>query len=92
MKETKPEKTQQKDSGLSKIQMMKVTKDGTTFEVEAPYCTAEEWSRRTKIPVEEVKKSLYDRRIACYQPVAKGRLYVNVIAETKRLMEMREWN
>lgn len=92
MTTTKPEKKNPKNKEKAEFQLMKVTKDGTTFEVEAPYCTAEEWSRRTKIPVEEVKKSLYDRRIACYQPVAKGRLYVNVIAETKRLMEMREWN
>jgi|TARA_R110000744_G_scaffold266361_1_gene380382 hypothetical protein len=88
MKTTKPESKEQKTTN---IQLMKVSKGGVTYEVEAPYCTPEEWAARTKMTEEEVMNGLYDWKIARHQFSPKGRLFVNVIAETQRLLDSKPW-
>lgn len=89
MKPTKPDNQAQNGK---QIQLMKVCKGGVTVEVEAPYCTAEEWSERTHIPLKVVKEALYNGQLARYQFTPKGRLYVNVVAETERLLASNPWN
>jgi hypothetical protein len=91
MKETKPETKQQKNNERAQVQLMKVSKEGITYEVEAPYCTPEEWAARTKMTEEEVMNGLYDWKIARHQFSPKGRLFVNVIAETQRLLDSKPW-
>lgn len=91
MKATKPEIQKQKTVKNMRMQLMKVSKDGVTYEVEAPYCTPEEWAARTKMTEEEVINGLYDWKIARHQFSPKGRLFVNVIAETQRLLDSKPW-
>ena len=83
MKEIKPDATPQN---------MKIrTKDGVLIEVEAPYCTVEEWARRTKMTEKKVREGLYDGNISRYQPRSRGTLFVNVLAETQKALETPAW-
>ena len=83
MSTTKPDNTPQN---------MKIrTKDGVQIEVEAPYCTAKEWAKRTKMTEKEVKEGLYDGKISRYQPRSRGTLFVNVLAETQKALETPAW-
>jgi len=73
-------------------QNMKIaTKDGVIVELEAPYCSAEEWSERTHIPLKVIKEALYNGKISRYQLTPKGRLFVNVVAETQRVLNTPAW-
>ncbi|WP_417537301.1 hypothetical protein [Marinomonas sp.] len=81
-KETKP------------LTLMKVhSPDGSIVEIAAPYCTPEEWAERTSMDVEVVRLALYNRRMARHQFSPKGDLFVNVIEETRRLLDTKQpWN
>ncbi|MEL0621496.1 hypothetical protein V6238_00175 [Marinomonas arenicola] len=76
------------------LKLMKVhSPDGSIVEISAPYCTPEEWAERTSMDVEVVRLALYNRRIARHQFSPKGDLFVNVIEETRRLLETKQpWN
>ena len=76
------------------IQLMKVhSPDGSIVEVSAPYCTPEEWAERTSMDLDTIMTALYNRKMARHQFSPKGDLFVNVIEETRRLLENKQpWN
>ncbi|KZM43096.1 hypothetical protein OA92_10070 [Marinomonas sp. SBI22] len=83
MKDTKPDVTPQN---------MKIrTKDGVLIEVEAPYCTPKEWANRTKMTEREVREALYDGHISRFQHSPRGKLFVNVLAETQKVLDTPAW-
>jgi hypothetical protein len=94
MKPTKPETKLQKIKESKTIQLMKVHfPDGVVVEVPSPYCTPEEWAERSSMDLETVMTALYNRRMARHQFSPKGDLFVNVIEETRRLLEDKQpWN
>ncbi|WP_191601416.1 hypothetical protein [Marinomonas algicola] len=92
MKPTKPAIKTQKKEETKKIQLMKIHAEGVVVEVSAPYCTPEEWAERTGMDVEVVRLALYNRRMARHQFSPKGDLFVNVIMETRRLLDAKPWN
>jgi hypothetical protein len=94
MKPTKPETKLQKIKESKTIQLMKVHfPDGVVVEVPSPYCTPEEWAERSSMDLETVMTALYNRRMARHQFSPKGDLFVNVIEETRRLLETKQpWN
>jgi hypothetical protein len=94
MAATKPEIKLQKIKESKTIQLMKVHfPDGVVVEVPSPYCTPEEWAERSSMDLETVMTALYNRRMARHQFSPKGDLFVNVIEETRRLLETKQpWN
>lgn len=58
--------------------------DGVKVSVTAPYCTAAEWADRIGLTADDVNSQLRKGGIAKHQQVARGRLYVNVIAEIRK--------
>jgi hypothetical protein len=93
MKDTKPEIKAKKTQERKPIQLMKVHfPDGVVVEVSAPYCTREEWAERTGMDEDVVKLALYNRQMARHKFSPKGDLFVNVIEETRRLVESKPWN
>ncbi|MBJ7556545.1 hypothetical protein [Marinomonas spartinae] len=94
MAATKPEIKDEKTKERKPIQLMKIHfPDGIVVEVPSPYCTPEEWAERSSMDVETVMTALYNRRMARHQFSPKGDLFVNVIEETRRLLEdQKPWN
>jgi len=99
MKATKPEGKAKKHNSVTNNnvvlppEMMKVHfPDGLVVEVSGPYCTPQEWASRTSMTEDEVKQALYDRRMARHQFSPRGDLFVNVIMETRRLLDAKPWN
>jgi len=86
-------KMSKENKGRNPLQLMKVhSPDGSIVEISAPYCTPEEWSERTGMDVEVVKLALYNRRMARHQFSPRGDLFVNVVMETRRLLDAKPWN
>ncbi len=103
MKATKPENDTKRrksvndneltDAKSMNTQPMKIHfPDGLVVEVSGPYCTPQEWASRTSMTEDEVKQALYDRRMARHQFSPRGDLFVNVIMETRRLLDAKPWN
>ncbi len=99
MSATKPEGRVKKHSSvtnkdvISSVEMMKIHfPDGLIVEVSGPYCTPQEWASRTSMTEDEVKQALYDRRMARHQFSPRGDLFVNVVMETRRLLDAKPWN
>ncbi|WP_028302971.1 hypothetical protein [Oceanospirillum maris] len=65
--------------------------DGTSIETEAPYCTPEAWAERTHIPLKTVKEALMNGFIVRHQFSPRGRLFVNVLAETRKILEAKPY-
>ena len=76
------------------LKLMKVhSPDGSVVEIPAPYCTPEEWAERTSMDLDTIMTALYNRKMARHQFSPKGDLFVNVIKETRRLLETKQpWN
>jgi hypothetical protein len=76
------------------LKLMKVhSPDGSVVEISAPYCTPEEWAERTSMDLDTIMTALYNRKMARHQFSPKGDLFVNVIEETRRLLETKQpWN
>ncbi|WP_394183388.1 hypothetical protein [Marinomonas posidonica] len=99
MSSTKPEGKAKKYNSVtnnhdaSSVEMMKIHfPDGLIVEVSGPYCTPQEWASRTSMTEDEVKQALYDRRMARHQFSPRGDLFVNVVMETRRLLDAKPWN
>jgi hypothetical protein len=94
MATTTPAKECQKSKERPPIKLMKIHfPDGVVVEVPSPYCTPEEWAERSSMDLETVMTALYNRRMARHQFSPKGDLFVNVIEETRRLLETKQpWN
>lgn len=75
------------------LKLMKAhSPDGSIVEIAAPYCTPEEWAERTSMDVEVVRLALYNRRIARHQFPPRVDLFVNVVEETRRILNSQHWN
>lgn len=69
---------------MRELNQITVEIDGVKVCVSAPYCTSEEWAKRIGLTTEDVHSQLRKGGIARHQQIARGRLYVNVIAEIRK--------
>ncbi|MBE0507798.1 MAG: hypothetical protein IBX50_13990 [Marinospirillum sp.] len=70
---------------------LKVTIDGVTVSVAAPYCTQKEWMQRTGMSLYEIRNRLDKGDIARHQLKPGGKVFVNVVQEIRKTIEAKPY-
>ena len=76
-----------KDTKRHDIQVL----GGMPLLINAPYVTQKQWAAQTGMTVEAIKQKLNKGGIARYQPIEGGIVYVNVLAEMKKVIEAPDY-